>query len=50
MISFSPSTPVEVQRVVGFANEMKKKYPKVTILPTQYGGADAGKSARWTIS
>jgi ribose transport system substrate-binding protein len=45
VVSFSPSVPVEVDRVTGFVDALKKNYPGITILPIQYGGADAGKSA-----
>jgi ribose transport system substrate-binding protein len=48
VISFSPSVPVEVDRVTGFVKALKANYPGITILPTQYGGADTGKSATIT--
>ncbi|MGH7122476.1 MAG: ABC transporter substrate-binding protein [Acetobacteraceae bacterium] len=48
VITFQPGIPVEVARVNGFVEEMHKKFPGVKVLPTQYGGADAGKSATIT--
>jgi ribose transport system substrate-binding protein len=48
VITFEPGIPVEAARVNGFRTEMAKKYPGITVLPTQYGGADAGKSATIT--
>jgi ribose transport system substrate-binding protein len=45
IISFSSDVPVEVDRVNGFKNEAKKKYPGINVVTVQYGGADAGKSA-----
>jgi len=46
IISFSSDVPVEVDRVNGFKNEVKKKYPNIKVVTTQYGGADSGKSAQ----
>ncbi len=46
IISFSSDVPVEVDRVNGFKNEVKKKYPGIDVVTVQYGGADAGKSAQ----
>jgi ribose transport system substrate-binding protein len=46
IISFSSDVPVEVDRVNGFKNEAKKKYPGMDVVTVQYGGADAGKSAQ----
>jgi ribose transport system substrate-binding protein len=48
VITFQPGIPVEIARVNGFVDEMHRKYPHVKVLPTQYGGADAGKSATIT--
>ncbi len=48
VITFQPGIPVEVARVDGFVNEMHKRFPHIKVLPTQYGGADAGKSATIT--
>ena len=48
VITFEPGVPVEAARVNGFRAEMAKKYPHITVLATQYGGADAGKSATIT--
>ncbi len=48
VITFEPGVPVEAARVNGFRAEMAKKYPHITVLSTQYGGADAGKSATIT--
>lgn len=48
VITFQPGIPVEVARVDGFVNEMHKRFPHVKVLPTQYGGADAGKAATIT--
>jgi ribose transport system substrate-binding protein len=48
VISFQPGIPVQQARVDGFTEEMRKRYPNVKVLPTQYGGADAGKSATIT--
>jgi ribose transport system substrate-binding protein len=45
IISFSSSVPVEVDRVDGFKNEVKAKYPKIDVVTVQYGGADSGKAA-----
>jgi ribose transport system substrate-binding protein len=45
IISFSSSVPVEVDRVNGFKNEVKAKYPKINVVTVQYGGADSGKAA-----
>jgi ribose transport system substrate-binding protein len=50
IISFSSDVPVEVDRVNGFKNEAKKKYPGIDVVTVQYGGADAGKSATLTSS
>jgi ribose transport system substrate-binding protein len=46
IISFSSDVPVEVDRVNGFKNEAKKKYPGIDVVTVQYGGADSGKSAQ----
>ncbi len=46
IISFSSDVPVEVDRVNGFKNEVKKKYPNIHVVTVQYGGADSGKSAQ----
>lgn len=46
IISFSSDVPVEVDRVNGFKNEVKKKYPNIDVVTVQYGGADSGKSAQ----
>ena len=46
IISFSSSVPVEADRVNGFKNEVKKKYPNIKVVTVQYGGADSGKSAQ----
>jgi ribose transport system substrate-binding protein len=48
VITFQPGIPVEMARVDGFVDEMHKKFPHVKVLSTQYGGADAGKSATIT--
>jgi ribose transport system substrate-binding protein len=48
VITFQPGIPVEIARVEGFVNEMHKRFPYVKVLPTQYGGADAGKAATIT--
>ena len=48
VISFEPGVPVEAARVNGFVAEMHKRFPQVKVLATQYGGADAGKSATIT--
>jgi ribose transport system substrate-binding protein len=48
IISFQPGLPVQAARVDGFVNQMQKQFPNVKILPTQYGGADAGKAATIT--
>ena len=45
VVSFAPGIPVQADRVNGFKAEMSKKYPGIRVLPTQYGGADSGKSA-----
>ncbi len=48
VISFQPGSPVQAARVDGFVAEIKKKYPSIKVLPGEYGGADAGKSATIT--
>jgi ribose transport system substrate-binding protein len=48
VITFQPGIPVEMERVDGFVDEMHKKFPHIKVLSTQYGGADAGKSATIT--
>jgi len=48
VITFQPGIPVEIARVNGFVDEMHKRFPHVKVLATQYGGADAGKSATIT--
>jgi len=48
VISFQPGIPVQAARVDGFTAEMHKRYPNVKVLPTEYGGADAGKAATIT--
>jgi len=48
VISFQPGIPVQAARVDGFVAEAKKKYPNIKVLPGEYGGADAGKSATIT--
>ena len=41
-----PTVPVQVDRVNGFKNEVKKKYPGIDVVTVQYGGADAGSRRR----
>ena len=48
VITFEPGIPVEAARVNGFVAEMHRRFPHVKVLSTQYGGADAGKSATIT--
>jgi ABC-type sugar transport system substrate-binding protein len=48
VITFEPGIPVEAARVNGFVTEMHRRFPHVKVLPTQHGGADAGKSATIT--
>jgi ribose transport system substrate-binding protein len=48
VISFQPGIPVQAARVDGFAAQMKKRFPDVKVLATEYGGADAGKAATIT--
>jgi ribose transport system substrate-binding protein len=48
VVDSTPSIPVDVDRVNGFRNEMKAKYPHITVLGTQYAESDAGKAATIT--
>lgn len=45
VICHSQTNATGVQRSTGFVNEMKKKFPKITVLPIQYGDGDHQKSA-----
>ena len=45
VISHSQVNATGIQRRDGFVNRMKAKYPKITVLPVQYGDGDHQKSA-----
>ena len=45
VISHSQVNATGIQRRDGFLQQMKKKYPKITVLPVQYGEGDHTKSA-----
>lgn len=45
VISHSQVNATGIQRRDGFLQEMKKKFPKITVLPVQYGDGDHTKSA-----
>ncbi|TSA19946.1 MAG: BMP family ABC transporter substrate-binding protein [Actinomycetales bacterium] len=45
VISHSQVNATGIQRRDGFVNQMKKKYPKITVLPVQYADGDHLKSA-----
>jgi ribose transport system substrate-binding protein len=48
VISFSPDIPVQRDRVNGFKQVIKQRYPGIKVVTVQYGGADAGKAATAT--
>ena len=48
VVSFSPTVPVQRDRVNGFKAALAADYPGVKVVSVQYGGADAGKSAQVT--
>jgi ribose transport system substrate-binding protein len=48
VVSFTPDSPVQRDRVNGFKQELAHKYPGVKVVSVQYGGADSGKSATVT--
>ncbi len=48
VVDSTPSIPVDVDRVNGFRDEMKAKYPHIRVLGTQYAESDAGKAATIT--
>jgi ribose transport system substrate-binding protein len=50
VVSFSPTVPVQRDRVNGFKAALQQKYPGVKVVSVQYGGADAGKSAQVTAA
>jgi ribose transport system substrate-binding protein len=44
VIAHDQTSRTGIDRVKGFTDEMKSKYPKITIVDTQYGGGDQLKS------
>jgi ribose transport system substrate-binding protein len=50
VVSFSPTVPVQRDRVNGFKAALAADYPGVKVVSVQYGGADAGKSAQVTAA
>ncbi|MGD0943915.1 MAG: substrate-binding domain-containing protein [Acidimicrobiales bacterium] len=48
VVDSTPSLPGDVARVNGFRDEMKAKFPHITVLSTQYAESDAGKAATIT--
>lgn len=45
IVGHDQTSTTGVDRVAGFTDEIKAKYPKITIVDTQYGGGDHTKSA-----
>jgi ribose transport system substrate-binding protein len=46
VVALDPGVPANQERVDGFAKELKAKYPKITLLPTQYSGTNQTKAAQ----
>jgi ribose transport system substrate-binding protein len=46
IVALDPGVPANQERVDGFAKEIKSKYPKITLLPTQYSGTNQTKAAQ----
>lgn len=44
--ALNPSAIFNAQRVTGFVNEMKKKFPNIKILPTQYDNLNANTASQ----
>lgn len=46
IVALSPGVPANLERATGFSNEIKAKYPKVTLLPIQFPGGDSNKAVQ----
>lgn len=46
IVALSPGVPANLERATGFANEMKAKYPNVSLLPIQFPGGDSNKAVQ----
>lgn len=46
IVALSPGVPANLERATGFAKEMKAKFPKIKLLPTQFPGGDSNKAVQ----
>ena len=46
IVALSPGVVANTERATGFANEIKAKYPKISLLPIQFPGGDSNKASQ----
>ena len=46
IVALSPGVTANLERATGFANQIKAKYPKITLLPIQFPGGDSNKASQ----